>query len=354
MKKGFRFKKNTFLTLLLIFPIIAVAEFYQFNMLWSNAFGITGRMLNWLHTSYIPTDSSYAFPLFFHRLLRFLPFDTIFEWAVFWAIIMNIIFFIIFLKKNRAYTLTEYIFIFASMFILDVFIFNINKDIVQCLIILILYEISLLNIKNIYKVLSICIVLFLESLFFRPYYIFAALTTIIVYFVFNKALNKDKKSWIKMFIIILLLLFLGIFIAQFIDYDAYSQLLGRRDSLAEDLDANTVISDVLPGSGYFNYCLNYVINLFRMLFPLELLFKGIKYIPFFVYQVFLTINILKNIKLLNKQNILNLSFVTGYWLMLFASESDFGTLVRHQAILLPFYLDIIQENIGNKEKKKLR
>ena len=352
MRKEFRFKKNTFLGLLLIFPIIIFAEFYQFNILSKNSFGIIDKIIGWLHSTFIPIDNSYAFPLSFHRLLKFLPFDTAFEWGIFWAIVMNIIFFIFFLRKYKTYTLTEYIFIYASMFILDVFVFNINKDIVQCLIILILYEITLINIKNTYKVLLICITLFLESLVFRSYYIFAALTTIIVYTVFNKELAKEKKSWLKNFIVILLLLFLGIFISQFIDSEAYNQLLGRRDTLEEDLDANTVISDILPGDGYFNYCLNYIINLFRMLFPIELLFKGIKYIPFFIYQIFLTINILKNIKLLNRNNVLNLSFVVGYWLMLFASESDFGTLVRHQAILLPFYLDIIRNNINNRKKLK--
>lgn len=352
MRKGFGFKKNTFFGLLLIFPLIIVAEFYQFNILSGYAFGIINRMIGWLHSAFVPLDNSYAFPLFFHRLLKFLPFDTAFEWGIFWAIIMNVIFFIILLRKYKTYTLTEYIFIYASMFILDVFVFNINKDIVQCLIILILYEIALINIKNIYKLFMICVILFLESLFFRSYYILGALTTIIVYIVFNKTITNDKKSWLKASILILLLLFLCIYITQFIDSEAYNQLLGRRDTLEEDLDANTIISDMIPGDGYFNYCLNYLINLFRMLFPVELLFKGIKYIPFFVYQIFLTINILKNIKSLNKHNILNLSFVVGYWLMLFASESDFGTLVRHQAILLPFYLDIIRNNINNRKKLK--
>ena len=352
MKREFRFQKNTFFGLLLIFPLIIIAELYQFNVLNGYAFGIINRMIGWLHSTFIPVDNSYAFPLMFHRLLNFLPFDSAFEWGIFWALIMNVIFFIILLKKYRTYTLTEYIFIYASMFILDVFVFNINKDIVQCLIILILYEITLIKIKNIYKVLAVCIILFLESMFFRSYYIFAALTIIIVYFIFNRKLSKDKKSWLKATVLILLLLFLAIFFAQFIDNEAYNQLLERRDTLAEDLDANTIISDMMPGDGYFNYCLNYIINLFRMLFPIELLFKGIKYIPFFIYQTFLSINILKGIKSLNKTNILNLSFVVGYWLMLFASESDFGTLVRHQAILLPFYLDIIRNNINNRKKLK--
>lgn len=352
MKKETKIYKKTFLTLLLIFPIIAVAEFYQFNMLWGNAFGITGRMLSWLRTSYIPDDPAYSFPLLFHRIFSFLPFDTIFEWAVFWAIIMNIVFFIFFIKRNKYYTKAEYLFIFSSMFILDVFVFGINKDIVQCIIIILIYMITLLKIKDIYKLLCICGILLLESLFFRSYYILAIATILIVFYALKRYKKSPKKNLVYMIITIFILLFLFIFLTQFINPDAYKQLLSRRDSLEDALEARTVIINLIPGSGYFNYCINYIINSIRMLFPVELLFMGVKYIPFFIYQLYLTIHIIKNIKNSDKNNLLNLSIVLGYWLMLFASESDFGTLVRHQAILLPFYLDIIKENSMKKRGAK--
>lgn len=351
MQKNKKIYKQTFFKLSLIFPIIIVAEFYQFNMLWGNAFGITGRMLSWLHTNYIPTDNSYAFPLMIHRLFKFLPFNTIFEWAVFWALIMNLVFFIVLLKRYSKYSLKEYIFIYASMFILDVFVFNINKDIVQCLMILIIYEISLLNIKQIWKLIIICGILIFESVYFRSYYIFAALSILIVYFVFNHYIKKNKVNYLNASLLIILFLFLAIFISQYIDSEAYYQLLTRRDTLEEDLVANTVINNIVPGSSYFIYCINYIINMIRMLFPFELVVMGIKYLPFFIYQIYLTINIIKGMKKLNKESCLNISIVIGYWLMLFASESDFGTLVRHQAILLPFYLDLIKNNM-DKEKEK--
>ena len=137
MKK--KIYKDTILYLLFIFPIIIIAKYYQFNMLNSNAFGIITRLIKWLHTEIIPSDPAYAFPLQFYRTLKFLPFQTALEWGIFWSIVMNIIFFIIFLNEEEKYTIEEYIFICASMFILDVFVFNINKDLVQCLIFLIVY-----------------------------------------------------------------------------------------------------------------------------------------------------------------------------------------------------------------------
>ncbi len=57
----------TFVMLLMIFPIIILGKFYQFNMLNEYAFGIINRILDWLPTDVIPTDNSYAFPLKFYR-----------------------------------------------------------------------------------------------------------------------------------------------------------------------------------------------------------------------------------------------------------------------------------------------
>lgn len=349
MKK--KLYKDTVLCLLIIFPIIILAKYYQFNMLNDNAFGIINRLINWLHTDIIPTDSSYAFPLQFYRLISFLPFKTALEWGIFWSIIMNITFFLIFLRTSSKYSLEEYIFIYSSMFILDVFVFNINKDLVQCLIFLIVFFIINTKLSNIKKIFLSVLILFIESLCFRPYYIFGSLTIIITYFVLDKFNIKGKNKIIKSLSLIILLVFIMIYLSQFIKPTAYTGLIGRRDTLAEDIEAITVITDWIPGNGYFNYCINYVINLFRMAFPFELLKIGLKYIPFFIYQIYLTFNIIKSLRNINSKNIVNISVIIGYWLMLFASESDFGTLVRHQAILLPFYLGMIRDNINIKKYK---
>lgn len=342
----------TFIMLLLMFPIIIFGKYYQFNMLNGYAFGIINRIINWLPTDIIPPDNSYAFPLTFYRLFRFLPFETAFEWAIFWSIIMNIIFFIILLNKYKLYTFGEYIFIYASMFILDVFVFNINKDLVQCLVLLLVFFALNVKCSNILKIIFIIIILGIESIYFRSYYILGAATTIIVFFVLSLLGKKKKTSVLLSLFIIISMLFTMIYISQYIVPSSYDELISRRDTLAEDLDANTVIVDWIPGDSYSNYCINYTINMIRMSFPIELLLKGIKYIPFVIYQIYLAISIIKGIRHINKKHLANLSFIIGYWLMMFASESDFGTLVRHQAILLPFYIDMIKDNIKYKELRK--
>ena len=320
--KGKTIKKNDLFMLLLIFPLIILAKWYQFNVLNGYAFGIINRIIEWLPTNIIPVDLSYAFPLRIYRLIRFLPLNTALEWAIFWAIVMNVIFFVLLISFKQQYKLEEYIFIYVSMFILDVFVFNINKDLIQCLIVLLIFFIIKKNGNSKVSLFLITIILFLESIFFRTYYILAVATILIVYYVLSSYLNRkpNKRKTIFAIIIVLLLLFSFIFISQYFNAETYNQLIGRRDTVEEDLDAVTVIADWIPGDGFFN--------------------------------IYLTINILKNIKKLNEQNMLNITFIVGYWLMLFASESDFGTLVRHQAILLPFYLKMIDENIRIKEVKK--
>ena len=130
--------------------------------------------------------------------------------------------------------------------------------------------------------------------------------------------------------------------------DAYEQLVLRRSTLLEDIDANTLILNLYPGFSFASFCINYVINLFRILFPLELIRK-IKYIPFVVYQLYLTYNLFLGLKNNRKEQFVNLSFLLAYTLMLVASESDFGTLVRHQSVLMFSYLYLINSNLSRGE-----
>ena len=48
-----------------------------------------------------------------------------------------------------------------------------------------------------------------------------------------------------------------IYLSKYIKPDAYLELIERRDTLAEDIEAVTVITNLLPGEGYIYYCINY-------------------------------------------------------------------------------------------------
>lgn len=346
-----KFNAKTFYNLIFAFIILAViAKIYQYTMMKAYSFGIMNRILGWLYMDNIPGDSSYAFPVKVYRYIRFLGFKTNLEWSIFFAIIMNIVIFSLLIKFKDKYSKQETIFIYASMFILDVFVFNLNKDLVQGIMILIMYGvIKNQKLSNIAKLVIVSSILVYESINFRPYYILIVGLLLLNYFVFyrftktEKAITK-KKVFVTI-VAMLLLMFIGISLTKYIQPDSYEQLIHRRDNIERDIDANTIIVDWVKGDSYIVYCINYVINFVRICFPIELILKGKFYIIFVIYQIYLTINLIKGIKGINKDSICYKSFILAYWMTMVASESDFGTLVRHQSILIMFYMMLINDNL---------
>ena len=360
-EKRINFKSKTFYNLIFGLTILAIlAKIYQYTFMKAYSFGIMSKILGWLNTTYIPKDNSYAFPLKIYRHINFFGFSTNLEWSIFWCVLMNVVFLILLLKYRSQYCRKELIFIYASMFILDVFVFNMNKDLIQLIIVLIIYGIiNCSKLKNSIKIIMVSRILLYESIVFRPYYILIAGLMILCYFVLKKMLAKEKNDGknnkvILIIVILMISMFVGIFCTKFIFPDSYNQLIHRRDNLENDIDANTLITNWITGDSFEIYCLNYCINFIRICFPIELLLKGPFYIFFVIYQLFLTRNILIGIKHMDKRILCCMSFVLAYWLTLVASESDFGTLVRHQSILFMFYMMIVRNNINIKVGRKLK
>lgn len=352
-----KFNAKTFYNLIIAFFILAVmAKIYQYTMMKAYSFGIMNRILQYIYSDVIPEDPSYAFPVKIYRYIAFLGFQTNLEWSIFFTVIMNIVFLILLIKFKDRYSKEETIFIYASIFILDVFVFNLNKDLVQAIMVTIMYGIIInKKLNNITKLILVSSLLFFESINFRPYYILIVGLLLLNYFIFNK-ITKTKKAITKKkiaitIIVMLLMMFIGIFLTKYIQPDSFEQLVHRRDNIERDIDANTIITDWIKGDNYIIYCINYIINFVRICFPIELLFKGSFYIIFVVYQIYLTVNMIKGIKGINKESIIYKSFILAYWMTMVASESDFGTLVRHQSILLMFYMMLINDNLKLKEKE---
>lgn len=354
MKKN-RPLKLTFAILLLSFPLLIVAKIFQYNFMGEDNFIIMDYILSYLREIDLPIDKSFAFPIQVYRLFSFLPFTTNLQWSIFWSSIVSVVLFCM-LLKYRKFTIIEYIFIFANLFIIDLTVLNMNKDLIQLIIMLFIYSIIKSKFKDLTKVIIISLIFLIESLIFRSYYILIAGLILLIYFILKYFVGLSevkKKSTIKAMFLILFFMFLGIYLMKFISYSYYDKLINRRDILSsESITAATKIIDLIPKSGYVFFILNYFLNFLRICFPVELLFKGIQYVPFIIYQIFLTINMYKLVKRSNKKNYIMVSLLLAYWLTLAASESDFGTLVRHQSILLFFYLDMLKINKGEENEEK--
>ena len=102
--------------------------------------------------------------------------------------------------------------------------------------------------------------------------------------------------------------------------------------------------------------IDYVINAFRMMIPIELLLKSPGYAPFFIYQIFILMYLFKalaNIKAMDKKVVVALSCFVAYFFGSVVFEPDFGSWVRHEATTFPvFQLLVYQNRVQNSATAK--
>lgn len=341
--------------LLLLFPIAIFAKWYQYTFTSGVSFGIMTYIKNIVDTGVEMGMKSYDYPAQIYSLFKFLGFSTHLQWSIFFTAIFTVIIFIM-LFRYETYTLPQYIFIYASMFLLCWTVMNMNKDLIQLGFMLIVFKICSLEISNNKKIIFTILVILYSTFVFREYYIILAGMIFVIYFVLNRNLNSTKKSnYILNVLVIIITFFTGIFICSFILPDAYDDIVNRRDSL-EGLEGsvNTLIVNVFSGNSFPTFMANYCINFFRILFPIELLRFGLNQSVFFIYQISMTVVLFLSMKKINKENIVYITIILAYVVMMGASESDFGTLARHQAVIFMFFLALFKINEKKKEIENVK
>ena len=110
------------------------------------------------------------------------------------------------------------------------------------------------------------------------------------------------------------------------------------------------------------FTLNYLLIVVRILFPIELISYGPKYILYVFYQLLVTYSLIKNLSSYKTNcQIKNIS-VLIYVAFLFTSatfEPDFGSWIRHEVVVFPLLMimnDIttLKNNDVEQEKKKIK
>jgi hypothetical protein len=173
----------------------------------------------------------------------------------------------------------------------------------------------------------------------------------ISYFVIKKIDFKSNKIFKKLFYIIGIFLIV-ISISRILVPSLYNDLIDIRTISENNLaDANTLIKNVLTNnSSLINYIGNYIINLFRMLIPIELVTKGAIYIIFFFYQLMISYILFNGAKKANKSNLLPFCVVLSYFLASVTFEPDFGSVVRHESTLA-IIIFLLERNCVYVEEK---
>lgn len=352
MKKSKVYYKNTFYLLLLIIVFSIFIKFFQYNYLDDKYFYDSNGILEIISGLRV-ADKSYMFTADFFKTMNIFKFNSLFSWGIFLTIISVIPLFIFLLKKEKKYTILQYVFIYMSMFFLGIYVFNLGKDYIQFLFFLLMYiVIKNKNISNLKKMILISFILIFEALNFRIYYIIMLGMIWIFYSGYLIFLKNKQHKYVNMKKIVILSLisfFIIVFIAQKISVENYNSLINARNSVnlyrENSTDALTIINDLLGNNNnYFIFIGNYIINSFRIMFPIELITVGIKYLPFIVYQIYITLNIIKSIKNVNKENILTVIIIVSYEMVAIIFEPDFGSFIRHQTALFLFLVDLILIN----------
>ena len=340
-----KYKTNKMTTIVMLIPLTIICKILQFTVLPDKYFYDSGRMLSMSTGSNTMQawGGAYEIVADLFREINILNFTTLQEWAYSLAFIFGIILILMLSRIDEPDNL-QLFFIICSIGLLNIYIFNISKDIIQYGIFFLMYLVIInKRIPKILKIVGTFFIFYWESTFFRSYYILMGDLFIILYGIIKVIQKRDKpinrNELIGVFSVIFIVMFLLVYFSQFISYEDYQSLINVRYEVPNP-GAVSAINNLIDDRGNLAlYMVNYVINAVRMMLPVELLLNGPFYAPFVIYQIMILYYLILTIKSLNKNTneivVLALSAFLGYLLVSFTFEPDFGSFVRHEAATFP-------------------
>ena len=287
------------------------------------------------------------------KSINFLDLTSYYGFEIYITVIWNLIIFYIIAKHKRSYSMMESIFILMSIAVLNIFNFCLAKEPIQILYFFMMHAIISSKLSNKSKFIGCFLIYILCFMTFRNYYVLMAAFMIFTYFIINKFSKNMKKSSV---IIIVLSIYLCIFalmnIAKVVSIKDYDELIRVRTRTSS---ARSDIRVLFNSSNLYVFSLDYILVLIRILIPVELLTLGPKYFIYAVYQtmiILLIINNLKNVNVINKNAKIALYVVIAFSMGSALFEPDFGSWVRHEAVLFPIYLFMLDFYDNKKEEEK--
>lgn len=279
---------------------------------------------------------------------------TYIQFEVFITIIFNILVMIIILKGKNKYTSNQYLFIITSIMMLNIFSFNLAKEPIQFLYFFLMFIVLNSNINLKLKLVSIILCIFLCTLTFRTYYILILYFGIIFFLLYKLIIGENEISFLK---IVFILIIIGISyyfclsVVKSIAPDIYFELIRVRHRQSM---ATTDIRALFKTNNLISYTLDYVIVLLRLLFPIELIRFGPKFLLYIFSQLVVTIVFINSF--INQKNIsynqkIALYIYIGYLLTSACFEPDFGSWVRHESTVFPITV-FLSGIINHKEEAK--
>ena len=278
-----------------------------------------------------------------YRVLNVLKLDTImeFEWAV--TIVFNLVILFILMRIKEQLTLTQVTFIALSIIVLNIFDFTLAKEPIQMFYFILIYFVLVAKFipDKMKYVLCIAIILF-SAAAFRTYYVLIAFFTVCAQIICEITIIRKDKVTIKSILVLVFTIgfiyFIFLNVCKVASTDNYDNLIRVRTRVSS---ARSDMRNILPTTNLVLFCLDYMIMLFRMIAPVELLPLGIKYLPYVLYQFIMTyfvVDSMIRIRENSYQKNITLFIYLGYLFGSATFEPDFGSWVRHEAVLFPLYL----------------
>lgn len=295
----------------------------------------------------------------FFQLLD-LGFTTYQTWEVVLTILFNIlIFFCVknFYERNPYAGWKENSFVYLNVAILNIFCLNLAKEPYQMMFFLLMAV--AISVPKTYQAKSIALVvaLVVTILYSRKYYGLVLMYFLILNYVIDKLFGKEQataagsanKKAVYGKLLLLVVLF-GVLHYFFMSYlmtnsaDTYDEMMAvnSRDQTA----AASEITPLFPNSNPALLAVDYFIKIFRLMIPIELLFKlKVTYLFLLVYQGLLLTFLARTFKQRDKEKnptrTIAMYLYMAFVLCSAAFEPDFGSWVRHQGVAFPVILLLI-------------
>lgn len=353
-----KISKNLFYILLIIIIETIVIKAFMYDVLPKKYFYDSYHIQN-VMMEIGDTDKSYSYVAGIFKKINFMNLNNIKQWGYAISGLFTTILVVILYKRGKL-NKHESIFVFVCIALLNIYVFGLSKDIIQFIYFFVIYVIvNNKKMGNNSKLILICMVLLYEALNFRVYYAIMAILLVTIYCIYLFMIKEkqiNKKGILKIISFAMALFFIEVFIVQLISSENYYSILYARSSVnivrTNDIDAVTMINDFLgKNTNYIIFIGNYCINFIRMSAPIELIFKGIKYIPFILFQLYITYQISVMSRNLNEKNILWYSIVLSFVMISTIFEPDFGSFIRHESALMLVLLKIIEYNEKDKAER---
>lgn len=295
----------------------------------------------------------------FFKLLD-LGFTTYQTWEVVLTILFNIlIFFCVknFYERNPHAGWMENSFVYLNVAILNIFCLNLAKEPYQMMFFLLMAV--AISVPKTYQAKSIALVaaLVVTILYSRKYYGLVLMYFLILNYVIDKLFGKERASsadpankkavYGKLLLLVVLFGVLHFFFMSYLmtnSADTYDEMVAAnsRDQTA----AASEITPLFPNSNPALLAVDYFLKIFRLMIPIELLFKlKVTYLFLLVYQglllTFLARTFKKRDKEKNPTRTIAMYLYMAFVLCSAAFEPDFGSWVRHQGVAFPVILLLI-------------